>query len=309
MRVTGVMLFLIIGAAAAATAARAEGDADKNGEIEKTIEAFSDDGHKLHAGPLHERSRLEEVRARLAEAHQRAPEDDAITIKLAVVESRTGHHDRAVTLLAEISAVSSFRALALYDLGLVHAKVGRLAEARDVLIEAAAVGSDRAEPAIALGGVHDRLGDTKAAAQAFELAEKRARGQVAVTCAMRAGALHERAGALDEALAAYLRAGVAMAAAATAEPGVVPALQRANDRGSHVEAGRVLLRLGRAAEAAAELEKALEASEDAELRFKLGLARFLAGKPAEEDIARLEKSDPELAKKLAELVARKRDVK
>lgn len=301
MKVAGVALILGLGLLTLAAHARGED------EVERIVEGFSDDGRTIHAGPLHERSRLEELRARLIAAHQRDPEDDEVTIRLAVIESRTNRNDRALALLGGISAVSTFHALALYDAGLIKLKQNRLAEAREVFSEAAAVGSGHAEPALALATTCERLGDARAAAQAFELAEKRSTGSVAATCALRAGALHEKSGALDEALAAYTRAASVEPAP---PPGVVSALgAQTNSHRGRADAARVLLRLGRAADAAQELEKALEGRDDPDLRFKHGLALFLAGKPAEEEILKLEKTNPELARRLAEIVARKRDVK
>jgi len=303
-----VNVIIILGALGVASlVGHARGDDDD--DVEAIADAYSNDGTTLLPGPLHERLLTEDTRARLQAEHERAPDDDVATIRLAVFESKRGRPGRAITLLGEVSAISSLRALALYDLGILHLRGGNASLAASALSDAAAIASDRAEPELALGLADQRLGEVHSAITAFESAEKLAQGTLAATCAIRAGKLHESSGELDEALAAFERASslesapVGSAAQAGVALGASP-----NGARAAAGAGRVLLELGRTADAAPELEKSLAAKDDPDVRFLYGLALVLSGKAGDADaqVERLRGHEPALAARLAELIASKR---
>ena len=268
-------------------------------DLESFADLYTPDGLTLRAGATHERHRTGDTRQRLLAAHEHDPSDDAATLRLAVFEARTGSEKQALDLLATIGAVSSYRALALYDVGLIRLAKGEVAKARTAFADAAAVGS-HAEPAIALGIACLRMGDKRGAADAFAEAEKRTSGALAASCALRAGKLEEALGDLEAAAQAYERASAPRVDPAA---GIVPALAPPS-AGAWADEGRALLRLGRAADAAAAYEKALQAKDDPEVRFHYGLALALSGKPADKEVEALAKGRPDLSRKLAEIAAR-----
>ncbi len=290
-----LFISICVGTIAALGTAAVRADDD----LESFADLYTPDGLTLRAGATHERHRTADTLRRLVAAHEHDPSDDAATIRLAVFEARAGSEKQALDLLATIGAVSSFRALALYDTGLLRLAKGEVANARTAFADAAAVGSD-AEPAIALGIACLRTGDKRGAADAFAEAEKRTSGALAASCALRVGRLEESLGELDAAAQAYERASAPRVDPAA---GVVPALAPPSGA-AWADEGRALLRLGRAAEAAAAYEKALQAKDDPEVRFHYGLALALSGKPVDKEVEALAQGHPDLSRKLAEIAAR-----
>jgi tetratricopeptide (TPR) repeat protein len=231
-------------------------------------------------------------------------------IHLAVFESKTGRPDHAVSLLEEVldvgavhssgvGAVSSLQGLAAYDLGLVHLRNNRPEKATGWLAEAAAISSDRPEPSYALALAYERLGKTRETIAAYDAAAAVATPSLAAVCALRSGKLHERQGELEEALASFRKP------RRFEEQGPGPAQKdtlHAGPRALH--AGRVLLQLGRPAEAVQELDLALAWGEDPNTRFLHGVALALSGKTTDADVDLL-KDTPELSKRLSEIAAAK----
>jgi tetratricopeptide (TPR) repeat protein len=285
----------------------ARGSAPRSPDVEDVAEAYSDGSGNLRSGPLHSRLRVEEIRGRLEEAARAG--DDVAKVHLAVFEAKTGRPDHAVSLLEEVldvgavhslsgvSAVSSLQGLAAYDLGLVHLRNNRPDKARGWLAEAAAISSDRPEPSYALALTCERLGKTRETIAAYDAAAAVATPSLAAVCALRSGKLHEHLGELEEALASYRKPRRFEAGNPT--PGQKDTLH-AGPRALH--AGRVLLQLGRPAEATVELERALAWGEDPNTRFLHGVALALSGKATDLDVDLL-KDTPELAKRLSELAA------
>jgi tetratricopeptide (TPR) repeat protein len=219
------------------------------------------EGNELRPAAPSERRRTADASVLLEKLNRDAPRPD-LAIRLAIVEARLGHDERAIELLSSVSPVSTLGGLALYDLGLVHLRAGDAAKAARALIEAARLEPERAEPSFALGLARQELGDMGAALVAFSEAERRSPA-FAPACFLHRGQIKEASGSLEEAASDYRRAsqGAEPAIASRAETGL----------------GHVLLRLGRSGDASAAFEAAASHGGGAEARFNLGVALALSG--------------------------------